>query len=554
MQKLYNETNVENIAEAIRDRIGYEGKNLFDIYKQKLERYISYDEQTQIYSASDYDDRSTVQYKIQQYDNTSFITGTQILKTISNIGIISFTTTRVENAKQIRIANNGATREFSLLYPIPDNIKIGDSFTVSLEIIDMTIGASKFKNIQLEQGTELTEYEPYDLKYKLREMAPAIMELPSKKLYEKALANQVSNTATGSDVYLEGSADMPFKKLEVQGNTEQGENPTPDNPQEIRCVGQNGSAIVKVQNRNLWDENTRLGFYNDNGIYTTRTDVLSSQNPIYLSVNKTYYFVTPSKIFITEWKKDGTFIKRNSIERSTTYTIDSECNYIHFNMVATYGTTYNNDIAIVEGTSGSYVSHAEQVFTIPVQQEMCKIGDVKDRFTKIDGKWYEEHGVGKVVLDGSDDEQFGKRYSQIQQGVAIYSMELEHYANGISTHFNKIYGNTAYYGIGINFNKSNSIIWINVPEKISPNYNVDEWKTWLSTHNTEIYYQLINSELIECTPEQTEILNKLQEALTYQGGTHVSATSENANPILDVEYFIDKDYVQTAMLNAEPEI
>lgn len=131
-------------------------------YNEFILRRISFDNSTGIYSASDNDNASLLEMKMQQWSDTStFIQGTQVQKTVSSLGRITLTGTIVENCNYIRIGNNGRSYEFAIIMPKPSDFNIGDKFTVSFDIIDMTIGACKIKYIQLEKGEVATNYSPF---------------------------------------------------------------------------------------------------------------------------------------------------------------------------------------------------------------------------------------------------------------------------------------------------------------------------------------------------------------------------------------------------------
>ena len=129
-------------------------KNLWDNTNVAQLNKVSY--QNGIYTASDNDNKSVLQYKVQQFTDTSFIHGTQIEKTISGTGIYYFTGTKVANANFVRIGNNGASFEFIVKYSL-DDIQVGEQFTIALEVTDTTIGASKFKNVMLLKGAVQNE-------------------------------------------------------------------------------------------------------------------------------------------------------------------------------------------------------------------------------------------------------------------------------------------------------------------------------------------------------------------------------------------------------------
>lgn len=115
-----------------------------------------------IYSASDGDTASSLVFKIQQYNGNSFISGTQVqTSAITSAQRIRLATTIDASATRLKFANNGATREFSVFIPIGSAL-IGETVTFSVDITDVTIGACKFKDIQLEKGNIQTPvYKPY---------------------------------------------------------------------------------------------------------------------------------------------------------------------------------------------------------------------------------------------------------------------------------------------------------------------------------------------------------------------------------------------------------
>lgn len=142
-------------------KIKQSGKNVFDNNKISLKASLSYS--NGIYSASDNDTATRLTYKIQQYDsNKKFIPSAgEIRQNIDKSGVYYFTAQKYTTTKYLRIANSGKTYEFNSYYPL-DDINVGDYYTVVLNIIDTTIGASKFKDVMLLKGKITSaSYEPY---------------------------------------------------------------------------------------------------------------------------------------------------------------------------------------------------------------------------------------------------------------------------------------------------------------------------------------------------------------------------------------------------------
>ncbi len=179
-------------------------------------------------------------------------------------------------------------------------------------------------------------------------------------------------TAQAEEMTLNDTGVAPLE-IGLKGNTYQASEPTPDNPVEVQVV--TGDNTIKVCGINLWDEETILGYYNDNGVWQTRSDILSSKNPIYVNPSESYYFKAPSQAYYTQWTSNGTFISRTNIPQGYgTLTLNSNCAYILFNLLAGYGTTYNHDIMISYGTTATpYTPHQEQEYEINLGKNLINL-------------------------------------------------------------------------------------------------------------------------------------------------------------------------------------
>lgn len=101
--------------------------------------------------------------------------------------------------------------------------------------------------------------------------------------------------------------------------------------------------------RNLWDE--KYIFDSSSNIQTA--------NDIKVKPSVTYYNASNYTIVLYVFNSNHTaIVSAYSWTKNTTYTMPSDAVTIQF-YVANYGTTYKNDIAIIEGTSGSYEPYYE---------------------------------------------------------------------------------------------------------------------------------------------------------------------------------------------------
>lgn len=184
-----------------------EGYNLFDNNKVTSMAKLSYS--NGIYIANDEDTKENLQYKIQQYNSSDkFISDTSVSLNIDSTGTYYFTSKKKDGATRLKIANNGAQNEFTLKYPL-DNIKVGEDFTVSMNIIDITVGSSKFKDVMLVKGSTIKPYLPYGC---------IGLQQSGKNLFDKSTANTgkaidaSGNLATNSKIV---TSDF----IEVEANT-----------------------------------------------------------------------------------------------------------------------------------------------------------------------------------------------------------------------------------------------------------------------------------------------------------------------------------------------
>ena len=187
--------------------------------------------------------------------------------------------------------------------------------------------------------------------------------------------------------------------------------------------------------------------------------------------------------------------------------------------------------------------------------ELAGVGEIqpdglpkyRDSFKKTDGKWYIEKQVGKVVLDGSET------WTLNESGTGYVRFTTTQ--SGIITSFS----NSQIYVISDNFTASTQTETVNANadanrvcvvsngrllfKTLDTSLNtVAKWQTWLSTHNTTVYYALATPTTTEITnSELVGQLERLKHAHTYADTTNfsITATSQNLPAFLKVVAFGD---------------
>ena len=114
--------------------------------------------------------------------------------------------------------------------------------------------------------------------------------------------------------------------------------------------------------KNLWDEQWKIGVYTESdGIFSPSFDYFCSKNKIKVKPNTIYRFVSPEiRHYIYQYDANGNYIGRISTTEDVFPTNDN-VEYVQFVMEHEYGKTYNHDIAIIEGTSGTYEPYIPSV-------------------------------------------------------------------------------------------------------------------------------------------------------------------------------------------------
>lgn len=173
--------------------------------------------------------------------------------------------------------------------------------------------------------------------------------------------------------------------------------------------------------------------------------------------------------------------------------------------------------------------------------ELCKIGNYQDYIYKTNGNWYKHAEVGKVVYNGSESWSItsnGRAFFVTQSNAEIYALDVipsvmsDYYTP--DTYRNVAGNGTCDYGIATH-TSSERISIRNKDITTTANF-----QTWLSTHNTTVYYalatatdtQITNADLIT----QLEALASAQ--LTTGQNTITSAgVRPNLDAILTIEAF-----------------
>lgn len=336
--------------------------------------------------------------------------------------------------------------------------------------------------------------------------------------------------------------------------------PSPDYPQEITNVGENGMKI-KQSGKNFINS-----FYNYSAGYTMTnkgvTFTLLEDGKIRVNGTATggraaFTFFIPDTTI-----KAGNYILSRGSEKvkveakigNTYYSVAGSSSNISITeaqkifyvaLIVNEGLTVNNEIVYAQlekekGTIATgYEPYHEPIIT-PINLQgniLSKVGDVKDVLrVNRNGEVEIKKNIGKVVLDGS--ENWNLVYSKIYNNMCLYQtsvMESIINKKGILRSNNFTYSSIFNENVGeVIALRSTGKIGIALNSSRCPNYTTAEVKTWLSQHPTEVYYQLATPQIIT--------LPSISPIELWQG-TNIFKLITNLDTDFEVEYVVDKNSV-----------
>ena len=171
--------------------------------------------------------------------------------------------------------------------------------------------------------------------------------------------------------------------------------------------------------------------------------------------------------------------------------------------------------------------------------ELAKIGTYQDYIWNDGGTWKVHKAVGKVVLTGSASETWGSFSGSFAHYVVASDAKqltgVHEHGEIVSNYFTatdyyELYYGNADYGISLTYNQSR------ITFRNKDCADLAAFKTWLSSHNTTVYYAL-------ATPTDTAIteqalidqLNAVANAQLYSGQNNIMNLAVSPNLAGDLE-------------------
>lgn len=351
-----------------------------------------------------------------------------------------------------------------------------------------------------------------------------------------------------------------------------GASPSLDYPSEVEAVGDSGSTEIVTSNKNILD----LGQRSANGITFNKNKIkiLNPSNYLYannanLLKDKRLMGKTITLTLIANGKVETNNLSfnigtnKNAYRFQKYYTVGNYNNdiytltrtlqsdeviggiliYVDGNALPTCNLEINVQIEIADEAT-EFVENEVNTYTIPIQKPFYKIGDYADKFIKQNNKWYEQHFIKELILTGEENWLKGNNlYPSYHIIVSDTINELSGEEElGLCNYF-KAYSSVWFVDIIgfdiINIYSSEFTFRINLGSG-SEITTVEAWKAKVQElYNAgtpiKVYYVLATPKLIECTEEQTQILEQLNNLYLYEGINYLYST-DDPSPIFQFAY------------------
>ena len=324
----------------------------------------------------------------------------------------------------------------------------------------------------------------------------------------------------------------------------------------------------KTGNTDIWLTENRAGiYYNQDKLLllkanTTYTISVSLYSGTYTSTQLNFVMALSSRnVNDLSFTYNYQQLTKNGDIYSKTFTTGDTDIYaasLRITTSTSYDYTFSNAVFQIQIEKSStattyepYTGYTQEINLGSI--ELCKIGTYQDYIYKTNDKWYIHKEIGGVVLDGS--ESWGEAGTSVASGTKRFYYDNNTFYNSGLTNDN-IYAlspqfiGLTWYGIySSDTTTKNAIALYDSANKqgrlvlrIDDTYasDVATFKTWLSTHNTSVYYVLANSTETEITnSELVGQLNALMSNPLLKGLNHITNDTANLYPNLFIEYFRD---------------
>lgn len=190
-------------------------------------------------------------------------------------------------------------------------------------------------------------------------------------------------------------------------------------------------------------------------------------------------------------------------------------------------------------------SYIEEIYTLDLKNtELCAIKDIngnvvaKDRQVYRNGKWQWEKNIKKLVLNGTEEWKNATTGTVNHYRGQLYVTESktsEAVCNRFICRTIEAHGEWNYAFL------MKDSVYINIANTELSEVTLNGFKEWLSNNNVIVYYVLATPEYIDCTTDQSAILDKLYNNFKLQKGVNniIVETDNGVGVNMELDYMQD---------------
>lgn len=350
---------------------------------------------------------------------------------------------------------------------------------------------------------------------------------------------------SGTFINLDSTYVSKLKMILNPTTLSQDDTPTPSSPQAIHTIS--GDNTIRVCGKNY--------------LNVPSTYSVTLQENITIDIPAGTYTIGASDIttnatttsFLVQFTKSDNTTQNQYIyiaDKKATLTLNKSATNLKIYSASSYNdsigktTTFTNLMLVSGSTLGDYkLYEAGTDYSVNLGNiEYCKIGTYSDRiFRNVEGEpdydsertgtWYIKKNIGKVVLDGTETSWSYVSGNTNRSVFNVLVNDIETYTSGIlmpnliSNYFKKQTQNATWVVGDVSRTNANEDRVFFIYE---PNTTLEDFKTWLSTHNTILYYVLSTPTYTQITGTLEDELEEIyQYAVSRTGQTNISQVNND---------------------------
>lgn len=372
--------------------------------------------------------------------------------------------------------------------------------------------------------------------------------LKRRALMTRASFNYKTVNGIGSAV-LENCVETRFKRLELLGNSKQGENPSIESPKEIKNSGKydevSGKYVIdmKVTGKNLLEGFEIGGIDNQGNIMQNITTYININKFIEVEEGKHIINSRDGKKFLYAmflYDKDKQFIR---IDQSGDCIVRTGEKYVNILVVKSF----------IDGTDKVQIEledknmnptpyepyHEPQTVRLELEKPLTKW----DKIEKRDGVWGVACQTGHMTLTGNDEKDGGKWYEGHNDLYSQYHIEFAdnrvYYKRGEYEKY--AYCNVFKAGTLLDRDTIDDIIFVTKGVYTAIGIcskrwsNLDGFKKYLQENPLEVIYRTSKEEFVPF-PQETQLA--LENLHANDGTTVINVDSGEVGTGIEVEYAV----------------